>query len=126
MHCARDRRSRHLQRAGDLPRIVFPGLPGLEVIIPTEVDAESTDADQRRQVDELFARGVVRRDALASLEELTIYAELRVIMGSGQAACIAVAQSRPTSRPTTRRAFLREVKVSHERCLIHRPLSASE
>ncbi len=87
-------------------------LPGFEFVVSTEVDAEITDADQRRQVDEMFARGVVKRESLASPAELTIYAELRAIMGSGEASCLALAQSRGLYLASDeRRAFLREVRA---------------
>jgi predicted nucleic acid-binding protein len=87
-------------------------LPRFEFVVSTEVDAEITDADQRRQVDEMFARGVVKRESLGSPAELTIYAELRAIMGSGEASCIALAQSRGLYLASDeRRAFLREVRA---------------
>jgi len=91
---------------------ILERLPGFEFMVPLEVDAEITDAEQQRQLDELFARGVVKREALATLGELTIYAELRAIMSSGEAACIALAQSRGMYLASDERsAFLREAKA---------------
>lgn len=87
-------------------------LPGFEFVVSTEVVAEITDAEQRRLVDEMFARGVVKREAIASPAELTIYADLRPVMGSGEASCIALAQSRGLYLASDeRRAFLREVRA---------------
>lgn len=87
-------------------------LPGYEFVVPAEVDAEITDAEQRRQVDELLASGMVKREALVSPAELTIYAELRAIMGSGEAACIAVAECRRMYLACDeKRAFLREARA---------------
>src|SRR4051794_30924742 len=100
----------NLYHAGELS--LLERLPGFEFMVPLEVDAEITDAKQRRQLDELFARGVVRREALATPGELTIYAELRATMGSGEAACIALAQSRGMYLASDERsAFLREAKA---------------
>ena len=91
---------------------ILERLRGFEFIVPAEVDAEITDAYQRQQLDEMLARDVVKREVLASPAELTIYAELRAIMGSGEAACIAIAQSRGMYIASDeRRAFLREVKA---------------
>lgn len=56
--------------------VLLEQLPGYEFVIPGEVDAEVTDPEQRRMVDELFARGKVERQSLASVGELAIYAEL--------------------------------------------------
>jgi predicted nucleic acid-binding protein len=87
-------------------------LPGFEFIVSDEVNAEITQPAQRSQLDELFARGAVKCHSLASPSELGIYAELRASMGSGEASCIALAQSRGLYLASDeRRAFLREVKA---------------
>jgi predicted nucleic acid-binding protein len=87
-------------------------LPGFEFVVPGEVDAEITDPDQRRLVDELFGRGKVRRLSLGSAGELAIYAELRTVMGSGEASCIALAETHGLYLASDeRRVFLREAKT---------------
>jgi predicted nucleic acid-binding protein len=92
--------------------VLLEQLPGYEFVIPGEVDAEVTDPEQRRMVDELFARGKVQRQSLASAGELAIYAELRTIMGSGEASCIALAQVHGLYLASDERsAFLREAKA---------------
>ena len=87
-------------------------LPGFEFVVPGEVDAEITDPDQRRLVDELFGRGKVTRQSLGSARELAIYAELRTVMGSGEAACIALAEAHGLYLASDeRRVFFREAKA---------------
>ena len=100
----------NLCHAGQLSLI--EELPGFEFVISEEVDAEITDRDQRSQCDALFGRGKVERTSIASLSELTIYAELRPIMGSREASCIAIAQCRGLYLASDERgAFLREAKA---------------
>jgi predicted nucleic acid-binding protein len=92
--------------------VLLEQLPGYEFVVPGEVDAEITDPEQRRLVDELFARGKVQRQSLASAGELAIYAELRTVMGSGEASCIALAQIHGLHLASDERsAFLREAKT---------------
>ncbi len=84
-------------------------LPGYDFIVSSEVDAEVTNPDQRRQLDEVFGRGALRREALASMSELSVFAELRARMGSGEASCIAMAQVRHLHIASDERGiFLRE------------------
>ena len=84
-------------------------LPGYEFIVSSEVDAEITYPDQRRQLEEMFGRGAVKRESLASMSELTVYAELRTVMGSGEASCLALAQARHLLIASDERGvFLRE------------------
>lgn len=92
--------------------VLLEQLPGYEFVVPGEVDAEITDPEQRRLVDELFVRGKVQRQALAFAGELAIYAELRTVMGSGEASCIALAQIHGLYLASDERsAFLREAKA---------------
>lgn len=87
-------------------------LPGFEFVVSDEVDAEITDSDQRRQLEDLFGRGRVKRESLASTTELATYAALRAIMGSGEASCLALAQSRGFCVASDeRRVFLREART---------------
>ncbi len=87
-------------------------LPGFEFVVPGEVDAEITDPDQRKLIDELFGRSKVTRLFLTSPGELAIYAELRTVMGSGEASCIALAETHGMYLASDeRRVFLREAKA---------------
>jgi predicted nucleic acid-binding protein len=84
-------------------------LPGYAFIVTPEVDIEVTVPDQRRAVDEMFARAKVRRESLQSMAELRIFAELRQVLGLGEASCLALAQCRGFCLASDeRRAFLRE------------------
>ena len=96
--------------AGDTPaeRVFVLRVEGLDWNCPQHITPRFT----AEELDEMLARDVVKREVLASPAELTIYAELRAIMGSGEAACIAIAQSRGMYIASDeRRAFLREVKA---------------
>lgn len=90
---------------------ILERLSGFSFEISDDVDAEIIHADHRRKIDDLFSRGLVQRASLASVAELATYADLRTVMGSGEASCIAIAESRGWLLASDeRRAFLREVR----------------
>jgi len=63
-------------------------------VFPAEVVAEITDSGQREQLEAALARGELRTIVLEDIAELTTYAELRRVMGKGEAACLALAEAR--------------------------------
>lgn len=91
---------------------LLDGLPGYAFVVPREVDVEVTVPNQRRAVDEMFARGKVRRESLESINELKVFADLRPLMGLGEASCLAMAQCRGFCLASDeRRALLREARA---------------
>lgn len=87
-------------------------LPGYAFVVTPEVDVEVTVPDQRRAVDEMFVRGKVRRESLESTAELSVFAELRQLLGLGEASCLAIAQCRGWCLASDeRRALLREANA---------------
>ncbi len=54
------------------------------------VVAEITDPGQVQQLQEALQRHGLRQEAITTLYELTVYAELRRIMGQGEASCVAL------------------------------------
>lgn len=69
-------------------------LPGLRFVVPDNVVAEITDQAQAARLAEALAAEVLARCALTELAELTLFAELRGVLGAGEAACLAAAQER--------------------------------
>ncbi|HVK55164.1 MAG TPA: hypothetical protein VM532_09075 [Burkholderiales bacterium] len=59
--------------------------------IPFEVLREITDPDQFAAVETAIASGHLETLAIDSLEALALFAELREVMGNGEAACLAAA-----------------------------------
>jgi len=82
-----------------------------EFVVTDEVIAEVTDPDQQRILAEALAAGGIRRDSISSPEELTTFAELMQILGTGEAACLAVAEHRKwLVACDEKRVFLREAR----------------
>lgn len=69
-------------------------LPAYTFVVPDHVIAEITDPGQRQHLDAALARGDLRQESLTDLRALTIYADLRRIIGQGEAACLALAEVR--------------------------------
>jgi predicted nucleic acid-binding protein len=91
---------------------LLDGLTGYAFVVTREVDLEVTVPDQRRAVDEMFARGKVRRESLESIDELRAFADLRQLLGLGEASCLAMAQCRGFCLASDeRRALLREARA---------------
>jgi predicted nucleic acid-binding protein len=63
-------------------------------VVPDEVVAEITEPSQQGQVQEALQKGYAQRESITAPAELSIYADLRGLMGKGEAACLALAQSR--------------------------------
>ena len=82
-----------------------------EFVVTDEVIAEVTELDQQRTLAEALAAGAVRRDSMSSTEELTTFAELTQILGTGESACLAVAEHRKCFVACDeKRVFLREAR----------------
>lgn len=69
-------------------------LTAFEFVLPKEVVSEITDPVQRTHLEAALTRGELRTIVLDDIAELTTYAELRQIMGKGEAACLALAEAR--------------------------------
>jgi len=79
-------------------------------IITEHVAAEVTDLTQAAQLQSCVADGGLETTEVTDLEELTLFAELRRVLGSGEAAAIAVAFHRDLAIATDDRRSLAEVQ----------------
>ena len=85
-------------------------LPGCEMVMPDHVYEEITDPSQRHSLDRALEEGVLRSQAITELDAVEIYAGLRDVLGSGEAACLALAASSEWSIASDERGrFRREV-----------------
>jgi predicted nucleic acid-binding protein len=85
-------------------------LPGYEFIVPEDVMSEVSDSVQRDVLEAAMNAGHVRRETITSPAELTRYAQLRQVVGKGEAACLALAESRGwLIASDEKRRFRREV-----------------
>jgi predicted nucleic acid-binding protein len=66
-------------------------LPAYRFQLPAEVLHELTDLAQRTAVDEVIAAGQLDLLDIDALDALTMFGELRDLMGRGEAACLALA-----------------------------------
>jgi predicted nucleic acid-binding protein len=95
----------HVQRLA-----LLGALPAFTFMVPDPVVAEITDPGHVQQLQEALQRQALRQEAITALPELTAYAELRRIMGQGEAACLAMAAARGWMVASDeRRRFRREV-----------------
>ena len=82
-----------------------------EFVVTDEVIAEVKESDQKQTLAAALAAGALRRDSMSSTEELTTFAELTQILGTGEAACLAVAEHRKWFVACDeKRVFLREAR----------------
>jgi predicted nucleic acid-binding protein len=87
-------------------------LPAFTFVVPEHVVAEITDPGQRQHLASALALGELRQESITDLHALTTYAELRRIMGQGEAACLALAEARGRLIASDeKRRFRREVQV---------------
>jgi predicted nucleic acid-binding protein len=70
---------------------LLPKLPDLDAITLDEVVAEVTYRDQRVALDAAIGRGELRCQSLTDIAVLQDFAELRSVLGRGEAACLAFA-----------------------------------
>ena len=84
---------------------------GLRFVVPDEVIAEVTEPEQLRILEAALADGSLNRESIASPDELSIFAELSQILGSGESACLALASNRGwLVACDEKRIFLREAR----------------
>jgi len=79
----------NLIHVGRLP--ILDDLPGYEFVIPDHVYEEVADPSQRRALDEALGHGKLKKEPLVDLGAIELYASLRATLGSGEAACLAMA-----------------------------------
>ena len=85
-------------------------LPPYEFVVPEDVVSEVADPVQREALEAAITAGHLRRETIAAPAELTRYAELRQVIGKGEAACLALAESRGwLVASDEKRRFRREV-----------------
>lgn len=81
-----------------------------EFVVPEDVISEIADPAQREALEASITAGHFRRETIAAPPELTRYVELRQIVGKGEAACLALAESRGwLIASDEKRRFRREV-----------------
>lgn len=91
---------------------LFGALTSFEFVLPAEVVAEITDPVQQEQLEAALTRGELRTIVLEDISELTTYAELRRMMGKGEAACLALAEARGwIVASDEKKRFRREVRA---------------
>ena len=69
-------------------------LSGYEFVVPGEVVREVTDPRQSEALRLAIDAGAVRAITIDDVATLKLFAELLAIMGSGEAACLSLAQTR--------------------------------
>ena len=78
-------------------------------MVTPDVLAEIVLPDQRQQVDGTVAGGILRIEELSSPDSIALFAELRHLMGAGEAASLALAIHRGWAVASDeKRAFRRE------------------
>ncbi len=82
----------NLMHAGRLG--LLGALTGYEFVVPDHVVAEIKDSEQRRTLDGSIEGGVLRVEAITEFGSMAVFAELRDLMGAGEAACLAIACGR--------------------------------
>ena len=66
-------------------------LPVYRFQLPTEVLNELTDGDQRAQIEAAIAARQLELMVIEALDALTLFGDLKDLMGRGEAVCLAVA-----------------------------------
>jgi predicted nucleic acid-binding protein len=85
-------------------------LTAFEFVVPDHVIAEITVPGQQQALQIAFTRGTIRQQSITDPRELATYAGLRRSMGSGEAACLAMAEVRGwLIASDEKRRFRREV-----------------
>ena len=98
----------NLMHAGRLD--LLGALTAFEFVVPDHVVAEITVPVQRQALEIALTRSSLSKQSITDPGELATYAELRRIMGSGEAACLAMAEARGwLIASDEKRRFRREV-----------------
>ena len=82
----------NLIQAGRLD--ILGALRGWEFVAPDQAVEEVSRQNQRAALERSFEAGHLRRESSTEPREIAAYAELRLRMGKGEAACLAMAASR--------------------------------
>jgi len=102
-------------------RLGFCGrLPGYEFVVPEHVQAEIREPTQRATLDATIARGMLHLETITDLASITVFAELAVFLGRGEAACLALAIERGwTVASDEKKRFRREAegRIGRDRIL---------
>ncbi len=86
-------------------------MEAFQFVVPDEVLTEVTQPDQKGIVEAALLEGILRREAISTPTELSLYADLLQILGSGESACLALATCRGwLIACDERRVFLREAR----------------
>ena len=73
---------------------IFQRLRGYTFVVPNHVVAEVKDETQRARLTAALAAQIVTEIEITDLEEITLYAGFRRVLGDGESACLAVAATR--------------------------------
>jgi predicted nucleic acid-binding protein len=79
-------RAHRLDLLGAVPPYVF--------CVPTEALGEITHPDQQARLQEALDRGWIQETRMEAIEELQIFTQANEQLGSGESACLALAQTR--------------------------------
>lgn len=82
----------NLIRAGRLD--ILGALEAWRFVVPDQVVEEVSDPEQATVLGRTFEAGRLHRDSSTDPEEIATYAELKLRMGKGEAACLAIAVTR--------------------------------
>jgi predicted nucleic acid-binding protein len=84
-------------------------LPGYTFVVAPEVLGEIGDSDQRQQIEGAVNGGILQREELSGVAQVALFAELRQLMGTGEAATLALASTRGWAVASDeKKAFRRE------------------
>lgn len=90
---------------------ILGALPEFRFVVPEEVLAEVTRPEQREMIEQACAASLLNQVKLIDLPALSIFAELRPILGLGEAACLALAETHGWSIASDeKRVFSREAR----------------
>jgi predicted nucleic acid-binding protein len=95
-------------------------LDGYEFTVIDQVEAEIVRPEQAAALRQAIEAGWLRRETVATIDGLTIFADLVRIMGRGEAACLALAETRDWYIASDeKKAFRREAlaRLGHGRIL---------
>lgn len=73
---------------------ILATLGGFEFVMPQQAAEEVSNPKQARILARALEEGEIRKEPSTDPVELAVYAELRQVMGRGEAACLAMAQVR--------------------------------
>jgi predicted nucleic acid-binding protein len=99
-------------------------LPLHDFVAPLEVIVEVTNPLQRAALEQALSDELLKKCEIKSVAELEVFSELRSIMGRGEAACLALAQTNKWMIASDeKRAFRREaVRRLGEKLILTTPM----